>query len=256
MTKVVLFMCVFMFNFDLEKQQETVSTEGNQTCFYTTIFKSKRGYMKKYKTLVSMNIAIIGAGRNSEALAKRLAFVGHDVFIGLNDTNTYVNPTLLGLKNVFLVSVEDAAREADVVLITTPGHKVREMAYMLNDVRRKTIIDLSSFNFVQSAYVNTFNVLKSITCCQNVVKCYNNTGYEDLVNPDLANGVADMFVAGDMKKSKELVKLLARDLGFSDCCDFGGSETITMLDEMSLCWNNRAVKEKVEASLAFKLVRR
>lgn len=212
--------------------------------------------MKKYKTLVSMNIAIIGSGKNTEALAKRLASVGHDVYIGLSDTSTYVSPALLGLKNVFLVSVEDAAREADVVMVTTPSHNVREIAYMLNDVRRKTIIDLSSFNFVQSSYVNTYNVLKAVTGCQNIVKCYNNTGYEDLVNPDIENGVADMFLAGDMKKSKELVKLLGRDLGISDCCDFGGSDTITMLDEMSLCWNNRAVKEKVEASIAFKLVKR
>lgn len=211
----------------------------------------------KYKTLVCMNIAIIGEGRNTEALAKRFALVGHEVYIGLKNMNTYISPELLGaFENIFLVSVEDAAREADVIVITTPASEVREISYMLNDVRRKTIIDLSSLNFTRSAYVNTHNVLKAITHCQNLVKCYNSTGYEDLVNPDIQNEAVDIFIAGDSKKSKELVKLLSRDLGFVGCCDFGGSETVTMLDEMSQCWNNKAVKQKVESSVAFKLVRR
>jgi predicted dinucleotide-binding enzyme len=86
------------------------------------------------------------------------------------------------------------------------------------------------------------------------VKCYNVTGYEDLVHPEIEEGHTDMFIAGDSKKSKEMVRLLARDLGFVNCQDFGEYETVPMLDHMSECWNNRAVKQKVQASLAYKLV--
>ncbi|WP_276133939.1 NADPH-dependent F420 reductase [Polluticoccus soli] len=204
-----------------------------------------------------MNIAIIGAGKNTEALAEGLANAGHDVFIGLKDTETYISPKLLTFENIFLVSVEDAARESDIIVITTPANEIREVAYMLGDVRRKTIADLSSFNFVRAvSYSNTHNVIKAITNCRNLVKCYNVTGYEDLVNPDFIGATTDMFMAGDSKKSKEVVKLLARDLGFIDCCDFGDGDTVPMLDEMSNCWNNRAVKQKMEASLAYKLVRK
>jgi predicted dinucleotide-binding enzyme len=205
-----------------------------------------------------MNIAIIGAGKNTEALAKGLADAGHEIYIGLKDMETYVSPELLeAFDNIYLVSIEDAARESDVIVITTPAHEVREVVYMLNDVRRKTIVDLSSFNFVRATkYVNTHSVIKAISNCQNLVKCYDVTGYEDLVNPDFVGATTDMFMAGDSKKSKEMVKLLARDLGFIDCCDFGDSGTISMLDEMSNCWNNRAVKQKVVASLAYKLVKK
>ncbi|MCD6064651.1 MAG: oxidoreductase coenzyme F420-dependent [Flavipsychrobacter sp.] len=204
-----------------------------------------------------MNIAIIGAGKNTEALAEGLANAGHDVYIGLKDLNTYISPRLLKLDNIFLVSVEDAARESDIIVITTPASEIREVAYMLGDVRRKTIADLSSFNFLRDAqYSNTHTVLKAITSCQNLVKCFNVTGYEDLVNPDFIGATTDMFMAGDSRKSKEVVKLLARDLGFIDCCDFGDGDTIPMLDEMSQCWNNKAVKQKLVASLAYKLVKR
>ena len=214
----------------------------------------------RYKTFGCMNIAIIGTGKNCEALAKGLAAAGHEVFIGMKSIsgNGQVSHKLLeAYENIYITTVHDAAVEADVILITTPATEVREVAYMLDDVRKKTIIDLSSFNFVRhNKHINTYNAIKAITGSQNIVKCYNVTGYEDLVNPEIHEDNTDMFIAGDSKKSKEMVKLLARDIGFVNCFDFGDYETVPMLDHMSECWNNRAVKQKVQASLAYKLVAR
>lgn len=213
-----------------------------------------------YKTLVCMNIAIIGEGKNCEALAKGLASAGHEVFIGmrgLSGQGQLSHKLLEAFENIYITSVSDAATEADVILITTPATEVREVAYMLDDVRKKTIIDLSGFNFIRSPKpINTVGAIKAITHCQNLVKCYNTTGYENLVNPEINEDNTDMFIAGDSKKSKEMVKLLARDLGFVNCVDFGELDAIQMLDEMTQCWNNKAVKQKVRASLVYKLVNR
>ncbi len=206
------------------------------------------------KSLVCLNIAVVGKGKMTHTLARCFANAGHNVFIG---NRNYVAPgdKVSGRKfdNISETTVESAAIVADLVIITSPMDEVRDIAYRLGDIRRKVLIDATAFGLSRfGQYAHTLNVLKTITGCQHIVKCYNKTGYEDLVDENLSSEDVKLFMAGDSKKAKELTKLLARELEIGECHDFGGSAMINTLDEMTMCWQTRAVADKANTTVFFK----
>lgn len=210
-----------------------------------------------YKTFVSMNIAIVGKGKYCEALAAGLAKAGHNVFIATRSEYDEVSDELLArYSRICPASVEYAGAIADVIILATPADEVREMAYFLEDVRQKVIIDLTGLNLTRySNYINTHAAIKAITGSQHVVKCYNKTGYENLIVSE-ADNAADMIIVGDSKKAKALTKLLAKDLRFNSCHDFGGDDLIPALDQMANDWQNLSFSAKVPGSIAYRLIKR
>jgi predicted dinucleotide-binding enzyme len=205
-----------------------------------------------------MNIAVIGRGKVCEALAKELALSGHSVFIGTRSEFEYISEELLDVyENICPATIEYAGAIADVIILATPIEEVREAAYLLDDVRDKVIIDLTSFNLTRfGIYTNTLNAIKSITGSPNVVKCFNNTGYEHLIDPKVSETSIDMFMAGDSKKAKQMASLLARDLGFDECKDIGDASTVQQLDEMTMEWHNISIKMRAMRSLPLRIKNR
>lgn len=208
-----------------------------------------------YKSFVSMNIAIMGAGKKSETLARSLAAAGHEIFMGLKN---YDNPISYYLRdtyeNINITSVEQAAAMADIIIIATPLDEVRKTAYLLDDVRRKVVIDVTTSVSVKSEeYLNSLNAIRSITGSQHVVKCLNCQGYKNLISPLFGNKDIDMLVVGGSKKSKEIVKILSEDLGMKNVFDFGDNDATLLLDEMAKCWHNIAVKQKMGRKISFKI---
>lgn len=210
-----------------------------------------------YKTFASMNIAVIGRGKVCEALAKELALSGHSVFLGTKSEFDISHELLDIYDNICPATIEYAGAIADVIIMATTIEEVREAAYLLDDVRNKVIIDLTSFNLTRfGEYTHTINAIKSITGATNVVKCFNNTGYEHLIDPHVINVSIDMFMAGDSKKAKQIASLLARDLGFEQCHDIGNSDKIQLLDEMTMEWHNISIKMRALRSLPLRIKNR
>ncbi|RYD56000.1 MAG: hypothetical protein EOP56_13775 [Sphingobacteriales bacterium] len=208
-----------------------------------------------YKTFASMNIAVVGTGKYCEALSAGLAKAGHNVFMATRSEYDEVSKELLArYRRICPSSIEYAGAVADVIILATPAEEVREMAYFLEDVRQKVIIDLTGLNLTRySTYINTHAAIKAITGSQHVVKCYNRTGSENLVATE---STADMIIAGDSKKAKALTALLAKDLKFNACHDFGGDELIPSLDQMANNWQNLSISAKVPGSIAYRLIKR
>ena len=210
-----------------------------------------------YKAFASMNIAIVGNGKMSAVLAQGLALAGHEVLIGIKENELVSFDFLLNeFDNIFVMSIEDAAEAADVIFLTASPENVRESAYLLDDVRSKVIVDTTFMNFANDGnYINTVSAIKAITGSPYVVKCFNAAGFEAMSNNRKKENTINMFVAGDSKKAKEVAKLLARDLGFSECHDFGGMDSVPLLDEMALCYQNLAVKQAEGEKIAIKITR-
>ena len=203
-----------------------------------------------YKAFASMNVAIIGRGKTSAVLAQGLALAGHEVLIGIKEDEKISFDYLVDeFDNIFITSIEDAAQEADVIIMSTAPEEVRERAYLLDDVRGKVIIDTSYMNINTSAdYLNTLNAIKAITGSALVVKCFSAIGFEPPANFLSNESKNSIFVAGDSKKAKAMATLIARDLGFGDCHDYGGDDSVPLLDEMAICYHNLSLvsqKEKV-----------
>ena len=159
--------------------------------------------------------------------------------------------------NIYVDSIENVAAVADVILLAAPAKDIREVAYHLGDVRKKVIIDISgNIEPKPEEYIYTVKAARSITGAAHLVKSFNCAGFDNLLAPSFEKDAVDMFVAGDSQKAKEMTKLLAKDLGFANCYDFGDQETIPLLEDMARCWHNLAIKQKMGQKIAFKIVKR
>lgn len=204
-----------------------------------------------YRKFVCLNIAVIGNGPKVAAFVEKLAREGHTVFIGLNEEEDDEVLVASELENIFFENITDAAAQADVIYLAVPADKIREVAYMLGDVRGKVVID-SSANIDPKPidYVATLKAAMAITGAEDMVKSF-------FLAPEFdAREAGDIFFAGNSKKAKAIAMLLANSLGFKNTYDFGDIDTVPLLEDMARCWYNLAIKQKMGERITFKIVNR
>jgi predicted dinucleotide-binding enzyme len=189
-----------------------------------------------FKTFAHMNIAVIGEGNVAETITRTLALASHTVYIGTKNEHPLLSNDLLeNYKNIFLATIEYAASIADIIIIATPADEVREAAYLLDDIRSKIIIDLSAYHLPRyGQYINTIGAIQAITFSPYVIKCYAEDGYDGLINLFGKDERGRMFFVGDSRKSKEMAKLILRDLGYNNYVDMGNSDDVDLLDDMAV----------------------
>ena len=204
-----------------------------------------------------MNISIIGAGNVGGALAAQWHKAGHQEIIGTRDSQSLKEQKVLeATPGMAVMSVEEALRQSDVVLISTPPAAIFDLIAQMGDVTGKYIIDAT--NAVRQKpepYATVYHALMDKTNAE-VVKCFNSTGFENMQNPVYQGDVIDMFMAGDSAKAKEIAAQLAKDAGFGACWDFGGTDKVVLLEQFALAWINLAIMQGHGRNLAFKVIKR
>lgn len=210
-----------------------------------------------YKAFATMNIAIIGIGRMTSILAQGLAIAGHEIFIGIKEDEDILFDFLIEeFDNIYITAIDNAAAKADLIIMAAAPENIREASYLMEDVRKKVIIDVTCMSFTNSEnYLNTLSAIKSITGSQYVVKCFNTAGFEPLPKNTRGDNSINMFLAGDNNKAKEIAKLIARDLGYSECHDFGGSDSVALLDEMAICYHHLASRKAQGEKIAIRITK-
>ena len=205
-----------------------------------------------------MNIAIIGTGNIGTALGKAWAKAGHNISLGVRDLDNFKGKEMLGLDNVTVHSIGDAVKLSEVILIAAIPPATADIVSAMGNVNGKIIIDtMNSVRTKPEGYNNTFEALIDLTEGAEVVKCFNSTGFENMINPVYPGDVhLDMFMAGDSKEAKETVRRLAKDVGFADCYDFGGNDKVALLEQFALAWINLAMMQGQGRNIAFKLIKR
>lgn len=205
-----------------------------------------------------MKIAIIGAGNVGGALASGWARAGHSVILGVrNPGDREVQALVAANQNLSANTVTAAAQEAEVILVSVPVGALTEVAKSLGELKNKIIIDATNSLFQKpEPYAHGVEAFKALTQCQDVVKCFNSTGFENMANPKYGDTGIDMFVAGSSVRGKQAAAQLARDLGFAECHDFGGDDKIQLLENFALAWINLAIMQGKGRNIAFKLVTR
>ncbi|MFN8357361.1 MAG: NAD(P)-binding domain-containing protein [Spirosomataceae bacterium] len=204
-----------------------------------------------------MKIAIIGSGNVGGALAQQWVKAGHTVLIGakfpLSDKNIQL-ATKIGEDR--FNSIEAAVAQADVVLIATPPTAIFDVIAQLGDVSGKVLIDAT--NAVRQKpdpYDTVYHALVAQTQAQ-VVKCFNTTGFENMLNPVYHGEKIDLFMAGDSPEAKQVAQQLASDAGFGTCWDFGKADKVVLLEQFALSWINLAIMQGHGRDIAFRVVRR
>jgi predicted dinucleotide-binding enzyme len=211
-----------------------------------------------------MQIAIIGTGNIGSALAKKWSAAGHQIFLGVRDTNNFKGKDLLTEKNISVHPIREAVEKAEVILIATPPQVTPDITKAMGDVTGKVIIDtMNSLRTKPEGYNDTFGALKDLCKNAEVVKCFNSTGFENILNPVYAltkpvphNVVLDMFVAGSSQKGKQIATQLSADAGFENCYDFGGDDKAALLEQFAFCWINLAIMQGQGRNIAFKVIKR
>jgi hypothetical protein len=205
-----------------------------------------------------MKIAIIGTGNVGSALASKWANKGHHINLGVRDKQNFKGKELLQLTNTNIYETKVAVEKSDVILLSTPAMATVEVVQHLGDTTGKIIID--AMNIVMGrgpqGYKHTTDAILENTQTKDVVKCFNTTGFNNMLNPIYGDVVLDLFVAGDSEKGKQVAIQLAKDAGFEDCYVIGGNDKFEMMEQFALFWINLAMFQGHGREIGFKLVKR
>lgn len=203
-----------------------------------------------------MNIAIIGTGNVGAALATNWSKKGHAIYLGVQDIDNFKGKALLQNPNTHVFSIKEAVLKSEIVLIATPATAIFDILEQVGDLAGKVVIDAT--NAVRQSpepYKTAYHCLLDKTTAE-VVKCFNTTGFENMLNPIYNGEGIDMFMAGDSDIAKSVAKQLALDADFSSCLDFGKSDKVELLEKFALAWINLAIMQGHGRNMAFKVVKR
>ncbi|WCL47791.1 NADPH-dependent F420 reductase [Leptospira sp. GIMC2001] len=205
-----------------------------------------------------MKIAIIGTGNVGGALATIWSQKGHDINLGVRDINSFKGKELLKNLNTSVYSISEAVQLSDVIVISTPAVSTIEVTKSLGNTKSKIIIDTMNTIMGKGAigYNNTTSAILDHTETNDVVKCFNTTGANNLADPKYGNQNLDAFVCGDSAKGKEIAIQLADDAGFAECYDVGGNDKFDLMEQFAFFWINLAMFQKQGRNIGFKILKR
>lgn len=206
-----------------------------------------------------MEIAILGAGNVGAALARRFIEVGHNVRVGVRFPLSEKSRKLAdNIGEQYFYSVEEAVIPASVIVIAVPAAQAVAVARQLPDCSKKIIID--TMNIVNGrgpeGYLHTAQALLDNTNCTDVVKCFNTTGAENMINPVFGTRAIDMFMCGNSAAGKQAAKRLALEIGFGTVHDMGGNDRFYLIEQLANVWINQAIFQGEGRAIAVTLIKR
>jgi predicted dinucleotide-binding enzyme len=177
-----------------------------------------------------MNIGIIGAGEMGGTLIRQYSRAGHSVKMA-NSSRTEKLKSLGLETGASAVTLADVVTDVDVIVITIPLIGILKLPPHLfkNTSANTTIIDTCNYYPIRDGIIEDIedgmpeSVWVSNQLQRPVIKAYNSILYRSLVNSGLPKGTASRLalpIAGDDKRSKDLVSILVDDSGF-DSLDYG-----------------------------------
>jgi predicted dinucleotide-binding enzyme len=181
-----------------------------------------------------MKIGIIGAGQIGGTLARRLAKLGHDVSIA-NSRGPETLATLAKETGVKPVTVQEAARAGEVVIVTIPMKNVPHLPPNLFDGVPADVVVVDTGNYYPQQRDGRIDAIEdgalesrwvAERLGRPVVKAFNNIYARHLLErgkPKGASGRIALPVAGDDGRAKDVVIRLLDELGF-DGVDGGSLE--------------------------------
>lgn len=205
-----------------------------------------------------MKIAIIGTGQVGGALATKWAQAGHHIYLGVQNKNSFKGTDLLNNPRTTLHAIPEAVEEADVILLAVPAKATIEVTQALGNTTGKIIIDAMNIVMKQgpAGYSNTAQAILDHTNSREVIKCFNTTGYNNMINPRYDHTAIDLFVAGDSPGAKKIAIQLAKDAGFAECYDVGGNDKFDLMEQFAWFWINLAMFQGHGRNIGFKLLTR
>jgi len=172
-----------------------------------------------------MRIGIIGAGQIGGTLARRLTAIGHEVFIA-NSRGPASLAALAKETGAKPVTVEQAARSGDVLIVTIPMKNIPRLPSGLFEGVPENVVVVDTGNYYPQQRDGLIEPIEHGTTESRwvserlgrpVVKAFNNIYARHLLEngkPKGAPGRIALPVAGDDRRTKDIVIRLLDELGF------------------------------------------
>jgi 8-hydroxy-5-deazaflavin:NADPH oxidoreductase len=180
----------------------------------------------------NVKIGIIGSGQIGGALARRFTALGHDVSVA-NSRGPETLADLARETGAKAVTVHDAARAGNIVVVTIPEGKIPNLPKNLFAGVPDDVVVVDTGNYypqqrdgriggIEDGMTESRWVANQLG--KPVVKAFNNIYARHLLElgrPKGTPGRIALPVAGDDQRAKEIVMRLVDELGF-DPVDAGG----------------------------------
>jgi 8-hydroxy-5-deazaflavin:NADPH oxidoreductase len=185
-----------------------------------------------------MKITVLGTGMVGQALAGRLAELGHEVTVGTRDveaTLARTEPDYLGNPpfhvwqeahpNVGLRTADDAAADAELIVNATNGEGSIAMLELAGEenLAGKVLIDIANpldfsqgrppFLFVSNTDSLGEQIQRRFPHAR-VVKALNTMNCQVMVDPSRVPGAHDVFLCGEDADAKQQVAELLESFGW------------------------------------------
>jgi hypothetical protein len=179
-----------------------------------------------------MKIGIIGAGNIGTALTRRLTQLGHQVSVA-NSRGPESLATLAKETGAKAVTAAEAARAGDVVVVTIPEGKIRDLPKDLFSGVPENVVVIDTGNYYPRERDGRIDEIEGgmsesrwveHQLGRPVVKAFNNIYAQHLQEkgkPKGTPGRIGLPVSGDDARAKQVVMQLVDELGF-DPVDAGG----------------------------------
>lgn len=206
-----------------------------------------------------MVISIVGAGNVGAALGKAWIKAGHKVYFGVRDPEKETENLKDGLEPDQLKTVKEASHAAEVIVLCVPWPAVESAIKSCGDLKDKIIIDctnpLTSDFWNLSVGFNSSGAehIASLAKEARVYKSFNQTGFENMANPQSYPIQPVMYVCGDDEDGKLTVLSLVSDVGFEPV-DFGALEAARILEPFAMLWIRQSIMTE-ERNFALALIR-
>ena len=208
-----------------------------------------------------MSVGIIGAGNVGGALGIRLAAKGHKIVFGVPDAADPKYEPLKKIAGATFIKPSEAAQRADVVMLTTPWQAAEQVIKDCGPLAGKIVVDCTNpikADFSGLEFGHTTSAAEKIAGWAHgakVVKCFNQTGFNNMAEPDYRGQKSVIFAAGDDADAVKTVASLARDVGF-DAVALKGLVMARQLEQLAWLWIDMAVKQGYGRDFAFAMLRR
>jgi predicted dinucleotide-binding enzyme len=179
-----------------------------------------------------MKIGIIGAGQIGGALTRRLTQLGHQVSVA-NSRGPASLAELAKETGARAVTAAEAARAGEVVVVTIPEAKIRDLPKDLFAGVPSEVVVVDTGNYYPRERDGRIDEIEAGTTESRwveqqlgrpVVKAFNNIYAQHLLElgrPAGSAGRIALPVAGDDARAKQIILQLVDQLGF-DAVDAGG----------------------------------
>lgn len=206
-----------------------------------------------------MHIAIIGAGNVGKALAKAFTQRGETVVFGVREPTKY--QSVAEEIGVPTVTVTQAVEQAQIVVLAVPYAASESIARSIPDWQGKILVDATNPlapNLTGLSVGTQDSGSERIARHANnarVVKAFNTTGAENMMNSHYPSGQVFMPVCGDDASARQQVMALATLIGF-DAVDMGSLQSARYLEPLAMTWIHLAILQGFGRNFAFGLLRR